>query len=544
MDNIPNLWPGLEFALSIKSILNIKDCTLPFAGILLGPASSLKTLIIECFRGYKHTFYTDNFSAKAFVSHITGKTEEQLKKDDLLPKLKNKMFMTPELAPTFSSRDEDLLQLLGIITRIVDGQGYESDTGACGHRGYDEDIMFAWLGAAVEISYKVHRLLGTLGPKLYFHRLARIEETEDDYYKTRDQSFTKKKEAIRTALLEYLTYSDMNPDAEINIQKEKPKDSLLKIIMEPEKDEELAHRGIIRVAKLLARLRALVPVWDTRGTQGAEYGFGLAMIEDPSRAITQLRNLARGHALSQGRRYVTVDDLPIIIQTALSTASIERVRIFEILIENKGSLTTNQVCEFLNTSPPTARRTMTELKAIGLVYMETGEGQTPSEITLKAEFDWFLSPQFEELKLLKEKCSSQKGEESIAAATVVAGRPLPIDMYESTMIRKVKEAPSCGGQNSFYKNEDICRKKNTPHKEALIPIQPFRPLKEWIYDDFRMQGCIYCMNNGRYHGPKPLSTYDYESHIVTKHPGRPAYPGPADIEKYHLKLPGIEKGGG
>lgn len=105
LENIPNLWLGLEFALSVKSILNIKDCTLPFAGILLGPPSSLKTLIIECFRGYKHTFYTDNFSPRAFVSHVSGKTEEQLRKDDLLPRMKNKFFMTPELAPTFSYDD-------------------------------------------------------------------------------------------------------------------------------------------------------------------------------------------------------------------------------------------------------------------------------------------------------------------------------------------------------------------------------------------------------------------------------------------------------
>jgi hypothetical protein len=53
LENLPNLWPGLEFALSIKSILNIKGCSLPFAGILLGPASSQKTLIIECFSRFE-----------------------------------------------------------------------------------------------------------------------------------------------------------------------------------------------------------------------------------------------------------------------------------------------------------------------------------------------------------------------------------------------------------------------------------------------------------------------------------------------------------
>lgn len=416
LKNIPNLWPGLEFALSVKSILNIKDCTLPFIGILLGPASSLKTVIIECFKGYRNTYYTDNFSPKSLVSHVSGKSEKQLRRDDMLPKLKNNYFLTPELAPIFSARDDDLLQLLGIITRIADGQGYESDSWTQGHRGYDEDIMFTWLGAAVDIPYKVHKLLGTLGPKLYFFRLPRIEESEDEYYNTRNESFVKKKEEIRTALLEYLVYFDMNPEAELEFdihkEEEQEEDALRKIAMDPQKDEELADRVIIRLGKLLAHLRAVVPTWETRETQGSEYAYTLARIEDPSRAITQLRNLARGHALSQGRKYFTLDDIPIVIHTALSTATLERVRILELLIENKGVITTTQIVDFLNTTPPTALRTMTELRATGLVRMDIGEGQSTSKINLKEEFDWFLTDRFAELKqrkdLYKEKCPPQK----------------------------------------------------------------------------------------------------------------------------------------
>jgi hypothetical protein len=46
------------------------------------------------------------------------------------------MFLTPELAPTFASKDDDLVQILGIITRVVDGHGYFSNSGAHGGRGY------------------------------------------------------------------------------------------------------------------------------------------------------------------------------------------------------------------------------------------------------------------------------------------------------------------------------------------------------------------------------------------------------------------------
>jgi hypothetical protein len=49
--------------------------------------------------------------------------------------------------------------------------------------------------------------------------------------------------------------------------------------------------------------------------------------------------------------------------------------------------------------------------------------------------------------------------------------------------------------------------------------------------DYWKDGCLYCSDY------KPKTTHDYEVHIVTKHPGRPAYPGPADAELYRLKLP-------
>jgi hypothetical protein len=65
-----------------------------------------------------------------------------------------------------------------------------------------------------------------------------------------------------------------------------------------------------------------------------------------------------------------------------------------------------------------------------------------------------------------------------------------------------------------------------------------KPLEQWVASDFRSVGCIHCINNGGYNGPVPLTTHEYETHIVTKHPPEtPAYPGPANIEKYGLELP-------
>jgi hypothetical protein len=110
-----------------------------------------------------------------------------------------------------------------------------------------------------------------LGSKLYFFRLPRVEETEDYYYKARNESFLEKIQRIRTVLIEYLAYFEMNPD--ITMEEE---DGLPKISIDPQKDEELAHRIIIRLAKLLAHLRAFVFTWETKDTQGSEYAYALA----------------------------------------------------------------------------------------------------------------------------------------------------------------------------------------------------------------------------------------------------------------------------
>lgn len=394
-ENIPNLWPLIDFVLSIKSILNIKDCSLPFAGIILGPPSSLKTTVIELFRGWPQTYYTDNFSPKSFVSHSTAVSREQLAEIDMLPKIKNKLFLTPELAPTFSSKDDDLIRVIGIMTRILDGHGYENDSGAHGHRGYSEDIMFVQIGAAVDIPYKVHRHLTTLGPRMYFYRLCRARKKEEECYNHLNDDFGKKVREIKDALFDYLKWFEIGP------QMTHENDNLLpKMQWIYEKDDELAQRYIYRLAHLLSHLRGVVPTWHTNDTQGSNYAYALPTIEEPYRAGTQLYNLARGHGLVKGRNWITREDISIVIKVVLSTASIERVTIFDLLIAHNGTLTTSQICTSLNITNHTAHRTMAELKALEVVEIDDkGEHQNSEKlIILKPEFDWFLSEDFSKLR--------------------------------------------------------------------------------------------------------------------------------------------------
>ena len=395
---IPELWEPIEFALSVRSILRITKITLPFAGVILGPPSSLKTATIELFRNTKDTQYTDNFSAKSFVSHNTSVLREKLAEVDLLPKIKDKLFLTPELSPTFSKRDEELNEILGIITRILDGHGYESDTGAHGHRGYNGEYKFVWIGAAVDIPKKVHKLLGTLGPKLYFFRIKTQKKDEDFYLKQiqnedTNGDYSQKIERIRSKLNDYLEWFDLKPDHHNSDDEKEIKDN-----------DENALLCIIRLANLLAHLRGDVPVWETKDSQGSDYAYTFPTIEEPHRAITQLKNLARGHALSLGRNHITMEDIPLLIKVVLSTASKERVILFDHLLENNGKLDTLSISEHLIVSKKTALKTMTELVILQVVdrldmdNSNYNNNNNTFQIQLKQEFNWFLSDEFRNIR--------------------------------------------------------------------------------------------------------------------------------------------------
>src|SRR5215204_6355562 len=383
---MPEIWPGLEFELSILRILSIEGCTLPFIGIILGRPSSYKTVIISLLKKWPNVFYTDNFTARSFVSHSTAvNSKEELEEIDMLPKIKNKLFLTPELSPMFTTKEEDLIQLLGIITRVADGHGYVSDSGAHGHRGYDEDIMFTWTGAAVDIPYKVYKILGNLGAKLYFFRMKFDEQTPDELldYATTDQQFDSKLLQVKNALFDYLKWFEIGPNV------------LPKIKWDWSSDSRDALKYIVMMADLLSYLRCVAQVWETHESQGSDYAYSISQREKPNRAITCLSNLARGRALLAGRNYITLDDIPMIIKTALDTAPIERVSLFSLLIANNGILTTTQILNSLNVARKTALRTMSELKAIGLVEMEDfreeGQNNYSKRIILNPRFNWFLS---------------------------------------------------------------------------------------------------------------------------------------------------------
>jgi hypothetical protein len=390
-----NLWMPLEFAFSIKSLLHIADVTEPFAGILLAPASSLKTITIDLFRKYWRAYFTHSFTPRSWVSHNTSLSEEILQeKVDMLPQMKDRLLLTPELAPTFNAKEEELRQNFAIMSAALDGKGLETNSGGFGRRGYTGEYNFMWLGAIVDIRPHVYNIMGNLGPKVHFLRLPWSDRTEKELIQqTMEGRFQSDHDNIERALYDYLKWFEACPLMQ-------DKNGVPKIVWDTSKNEHKAVRYIARLAKLLGRLRGVVETWDTKGSQGSEYAYNYRRIEESDRANRQLVNLARGHALSQGRNHITIDDVPLVTKVVLSTAPMERVAVFDLLLKNGGSLDVNTITDGLRVSEPTARRTMTELFALELVDRQK-EGDffnSNLKIDLVEQFRWCLGRDFQHLR--------------------------------------------------------------------------------------------------------------------------------------------------
>jgi len=400
--NLPALWEPLHMVLAVRNILYIKEITLPFALIILGPPSTLKTLSMELLKGYPNTFFTNKFNPRSIVTHSSTGTEEDLNDIDLLPKWKNKTVLLPELAPMFTKKEDDLREDLGTLTSILDGYGYESDSGSRGHRGYSGEYMFVLAGASVEIPPRVHKVLGTIGPKLYFLRVDRGEMSEEEMMEYMSgTSYEQRKKMIKSALYDFLKWCEIRPDLISNNDENggSNTDKIFiagKMSINPTADDQQAITYITRLAKLLASLRGTVMTWEKDGSLNPEFDHGTITVENSSRATTCLRNLAYGLAVLEGRNHIEVEDIIHVVKIVMSTTSIERSRIFTALINNEGKLSTRNVQDVLSITGHPARRAMTELDALELVKKEE-DADGDLYIRLRRKFKWFLSPEFKKM---------------------------------------------------------------------------------------------------------------------------------------------------
>src|SRR5262249_20359854 len=121
----------------------------------------------------------DDFTPASFVSHAANRTEAQLKKIDLLPKVAGKTMLTKELAPLFQDNEKEQRQNFARLTSVLDGNGYVTTSGVHGSRGYEGRYLFNWLGATTPIPTHTYRVMAQLGNRMLFYGITGDEPTEE-----------------------------------------------------------------------------------------------------------------------------------------------------------------------------------------------------------------------------------------------------------------------------------------------------------------------------------------------------------------------------
>lgn len=380
MFHFPHLWPAVEVGLSTCATLLLADNVNPVAVIYVGPPSAGKTTVASMFDGAKvkgelFCYRSDKFTPASFVSHSAKATTEQLNKIDLLPRIRHKVLVTPELSTVFRGKADDLAERFSTITRVMDGQGLWIDSGTHGRRGYDGDYLFAWLGCTTPFDTKVWEVMAQLGSRLFFLVMDALSEpTVDELVKALGQA-----EAYQLGIQECRQVVHFFLDTLFTRY-----GGVRGVQWNGKGNPGHVSDAINRLAILLATMRTLGVKEDAPPQP-----------ESPYRARAVLHNLARGHALVHGRRQLTSDDLPMIAQVMISSIPAERRAVLLALANNEGKpLTVSQVEDATQVSRHTAEGIMKDLDWLGMMrFSKEGSGKA-STLSIKPSWAWCVEEKF------------------------------------------------------------------------------------------------------------------------------------------------------
>src|SRR5262245_15805692 len=340
----PDLRCAVDIGLSVAASLLLKDNVNPVAVILVGSPGKSKTTVASMFADHPQCYRSDNFTPASFVSQAANRRQGDLAKVDLLPRIKHKLLVTPELASIFRGKDDELTKRFSTMTRVLDGQGLLTDSGTQGQRGYKGDYLFAWLGCTTPLDAKVWSLMAQLGSRLFFYSMDAHPPATDEDLLNDDEgaSYRERVERCRVQVGRVIEemFSECGGPRGVEWNKNA--------------DPKPVRNWLARLARLVAAARSVPPA-ESDGGPGSQ--------EDPRRAYAVLGNLARGHALVNGRRQLTDADLPPVARVAVSSLPHRLARVFLGLVGNGGEpLTIAEAQAALGVrDAETARRAMHDL---------------------------------------------------------------------------------------------------------------------------------------------------------------------------------------
>lgn len=358
----------MEVLLSAHATHLITDIEAGIGVMIEGPSGAGKTTLLRCFYGLEGQFYrSDDLTSSSFVSHDASRSEDELEKIDLLPRIQHKTLVCPDMAKWFDAPEEQIREKWSVFARVLDGDGYTRDSGSHGERGYTGDFPFNFMGATTPIPPRGHRVMSHVGNRLLFAWVGGDDKSVRDEVEDviNGTEYSKKVDQSNKAVRHYLgeMWDQYGEYGSVEWSSDAPTDVL---------------DGIVYLTKLVRYARA--PVVD-----------GEPQREGPKRLAAMLHDLARGHALLCGREKVQMEDLEVCTRVALSTMPHKRRGIVRALVnpDTDDVLETSDVVLHTGVSRPTARKRIKLMEALDLGYAGTGDdGRETNQVTLARGFAW------------------------------------------------------------------------------------------------------------------------------------------------------------
>lgn len=365
------MWYSVE-ALSACHLTHlIKDS--PTFGLLLeGSSSSGKTTALEFFREIEDQFeWRDSVTPASFVSHDPSRSEEELRNTDLLPQIRHKTLIVPDMAGWIGDDMERVRDRMSKLVRILDGKGYQSQSGTHGERGYSGDYRFLLFGATTPITDRTWDVMGRVGNRFVVleHVEATQEELTSSLFGDTDSSQGDCTDALKTLLQSrwesYGGFGGLSWESRPNSEQQ----TLLFYLS----DIVRYGRGIVRD--------------------------GAREIEGQPRLLQTLVTVAKGSALLHDRTHLENEDFHLCSRIALSTIPHKRRKLIRRFLNpsTSSTLSAADVAEVLGLSRKTALGRIKELASLGLVKIEEIDGRGTKEARLRSQFQWpddLLFPQF------------------------------------------------------------------------------------------------------------------------------------------------------
>jgi len=388
----PKMFLAIKTGLSAIMQMKIDEKTYPIALFYAGQLTN-KEIIVNILRNLHDGYYLDSFTPKSFVSHSARSSSQSLVDIDLLPKICNKAMITSNVDAIFSGNKPTVNENIRIIDTVLNGNGYESHSAVHGKRGYRGDYNFVWLGTITEINNRIWSAQSAMNNKLYFFRLGDEQNLGENNIEEMSESLNEDSNSLKVRYMEKTVIELWDVLSDVFSENKKIK-------WVHDRDDKETCKDIINLSVLLTSLKQYLPTKNTNasGSGGTHYNFDSPVREDLEKSNKILYNLARGHAIICGRNYISNEDLEIIIHIVISSLPSDRLRLFEVLLCNGGTVNTIQIEKHTNVVKATALKEMEKLRLLGMVEdsKTNGKSKPVLAVQLKNKYHWVFDNKFKQ----------------------------------------------------------------------------------------------------------------------------------------------------